>query len=225
MFKSMRYTLLGVAIDSITQTDTFNLISQWLQEKPQQPKVVFTPNPEIIVYAQSRTDYLQLLNTADLNLPDGIGLVWFSQKHLPERITGTDILNKVIKESKQHHRTIGVVLRKTGLTQTQDLPDMMLTHDRFEQIPDVIIVALGFPEQEFWVKDHLRELSGCRLIMTVGGGIDFVTGKQRRAPLLFRRLGLEWLWRLLRQPWRWRRIVTATIIFPYLVLKQRWFHV
>lgn len=225
MFKSMRYTLLGVELNPITQAAAEKLIKQWLDEQPNHPKIVFTPNPEIIVYAQSRVNYRTLLNRGDLNVADGIGLIWLSQKQLPERITGTDLLTTVIQEGKARQLKIGVVLKPTGLSVTHDLPGMITTYDRFSQTPDIIIVAVGFPEQENWVNDHRSELVGCRLIMTVGGGIDFVTGKQRRAPLLFRRLGLEWLWRLGRQPWRWRRIITATIVFPYLVLKQRWFHV
>ncbi|EKD78824.1 MAG: hypothetical protein ACD_41C00257G0009 [uncultured bacterium] len=220
----MSFALLGVRLSTQTITTTTQQIDRWLADHPKTPKIVYTPNPEILVYAYHHPDYLTILNQADLTLPDGIGVVWLSQGNIPERITGTDILKKIVEKSNNQDYSIGVVLRKTGLSQPSDLPGMIVTHDRFETVPDVVVVALGFPEQEQWVHDHLAALAGCRLVMTVGGGIDFLTGKQRRAPLLFRRLGLEWLWRLFHQPWRWRRIVTATIIFPYLVLKQRWFH-
>lgn len=220
----MRYTMLGVEITASTQLQAEQLIQTWLGERPAQPKVIFTPNPEIIVYAQAHPDYQALLNTGDLNLPDGTGVVWLSQRQLPERITGSDLLSCLLAQAKHRHLTVGAVLKPTGLSSASDLPDMMVTHDQFATVPDIVVVALGFPEQERWVQQHLASLGGCRLVMTVGGGIDFLTGKQQRAPLLFRRLGLEWLWRWLHQPWRWRRIVTATIVFPYLVLKQRWFH-
>ena len=221
----MRYALLGIEMNPMTIPAVHQLVMNWLTDQPDQPKVIYTPNPEIIVYAQSHPEYAKILNVGDLNIADGTGVVRLSQGHLPERITGTDVLEFIVAQAKQLHLTIGAVLKPTGLSVRKDLPDMVTTHDRFPQIPDVVVVALGFPEQEQWVHDHLAELSGCRLIITVGGGIDFLTGKQHRAPLLFRRLGLEWLWRLIWQPWRWRRILTAIVIFPYLVLKQRWFHV
>lgn len=73
--------------------------------------------------------------------------------------------------------------------------------------PDIVLVAFGAPWQEWWVESHLGLLqsSGVKLVMTVGGAFDFLTGKVRRAPGWMQRLGLEWLWRLIHQPWRWRR--------------------
>lgn len=220
----MRLTMLGVEIDPITASIAEKRITQWLSEKPSQPKVVYTPNPEILVYAQRHPTYRALFNAGDLNVADGIGLVRLSRGQIPERITGSDLIPVILARAKQLQLQVGAVLKPTGLTTSAQLPDMIVTHDHFAQVPDVVFVALGFPEQEQWISDHLAELGGCRVVMAVGGGIDFITGQQWRAPLLFRRLGLEWLWRLARQPWRWRRIITATVIFPYLVLKQRWFH-
>lgn len=224
MFKLMRYTILGVEIDPITHGVAEDRIKHWLAEQPSQPKVLFTPNPEILTYAQSHPPYQAILNAGHLNVADGIGVVWLSNHGLPERITGADIVQTIIRTGRELQLSIGVVLKPTSLSGAKDLPGMITTYDRFQQVPAIILVTLGFPEQEQWIHDHMAELAGCRLVAAVGGGIDFFTGKQQRAPLLFRRFGLEWLWRWLLQPQRWRRILTATVVFPYLVLKQRFFH-
>ena len=82
--------------------------------------------------------------------------------------------------------------------------------------PDVLFVALGAPRQEKWIYDNLREIPSVKLAIGVGGAFDFISGNVKRAPKFMRRLGLEWLWRLIIQPWRVRRIFNAVIVFPIL---------
>lgn len=87
--------------------------------------------------------------------------------------------------------------------------------------PDVLFVAFGHGTQEKWIASHLASFPGVRIAMGIGGAFDFIVGRSRRAPGLFRMTGLEWLWRLVTEPWRWRRIVKAVFVFPYLVLMRR----
>lgn len=84
--------------------------------------------------------------------------------------------------------------------------------------PVMLLVALGHGKQERWIRDHLKELPSVRLAIGIGGALDFISGKVRRAPGLMRKVHLEWFWRLLRQPWRIFRILTALILFPLLVV-------
>ncbi len=84
--------------------------------------------------------------------------------------------------------------------------------------PDILFVAFGQIKQECWIAENLSKLPRVRIAMGVGGAFDFVAGRVSRAPQWMRSIGLEWLWRLLRQPWRLKRIITAVVVFPLLVL-------
>jgi N-acetylglucosaminyldiphosphoundecaprenol N-acetyl-beta-D-mannosaminyltransferase len=85
--------------------------------------------------------------------------------------------------------------------------------------PHILLVAFGAPAQDMWIATHLKSLPTVRIAMGVGGTFDFLAGDVRRAPLALRILGLEWLWRLILEPWRWKRIWTAVVTFPWLVLR------
>lgn len=89
--------------------------------------------------------------------------------------------------------------------------------------PDILLVALGAPKQDLFIYRLKKEL-GVPIMMGVGGAFDFISGKVRRAPLPMRSLGLEWLWRLFAQPWRFKRILNATVVFPIKVIGQRIFN-
>lgn len=87
--------------------------------------------------------------------------------------------------------------------------------------PAVVLVALGAPKQERWIERHADDFPSVRIMAGVGGTLDIWAGHLPRAPVAFRRLGLEWLWRLVLEPSRWRRIARATLVFPALALADR----
>lgn len=87
--------------------------------------------------------------------------------------------------------------------------------------PDILLVALGHGKQERWIRDHLKQLPSVKVAMGIGGTLDFLAGRVWRAPFILRRLHLEWLWRLLIEPWRFFRIFEATFVFLVMVLKKR----
>lgn len=93
--------------------------------------------------------------------------------------------------------------------------------DIIEKAPDILFVAFGHEKQELWMYEQLPHLPSVKLAMGVGGSFDYIAGKVKRAPKLVRKLGLEWVWRLVRQPWRVRRIWKATVIFLFTFLKYR----
>ncbi len=87
--------------------------------------------------------------------------------------------------------------------------------------PDILFVAFGAPKQEVWIYENLKKLPTVKLAIGVGGSFDFISGKIKRAPLIFQKLGLEWLWRLILEPQRIKRIYNATIRFGFLILKNK----
>lgn len=87
--------------------------------------------------------------------------------------------------------------------------------------PDILLVALGHGKQERWIRDHLPKLPTVKIAMGIGGTLDFLAGRVWRAPLILRRLHLEWLWRLVIEPWRFFRVFEATAVFLWMVLKNR----
>jgi N-acetylglucosaminyldiphosphoundecaprenol N-acetyl-beta-D-mannosaminyltransferase len=224
--------ILGVRVDPVTMTVALQQCWDWLKLVNTGPKVVFTPNPEILVYAEQHQDFKHILNQSDLAIADGAGLVRLSGGALPERVTGTDLMQAVLNELNQRPQPVGFILQPHGLTNRE-----LLTATLQRRWPNLIaqiiysdesvtsrtlnaaavFVALGCPAQEHWCIAQRAQLPHTRLLMTVGGGVDFLTGQARRAPSFFRVVGLEWLWRVARQPSRWRRILTATIIFPWYV--------
>lgn len=106
-------------------------------------------------------------------------------------------------------------LRDGSFAVSEDINSAIID-DIIDVAPDIIFVAFGHGKQEWWIHRYRKELPSVRLAMGVGGSIDFIAGRVRRAPLLFRRVGLEWMWRMCVEPWRITRIMTAVIVFPYL---------
>ena len=90
-----------------------------------------------------------------------------------------------------------------------------------EAQPKILFVAYGSPNQELWIAHHLHELKSVKIAMGVGGAFDFLAGERKRAPKWMQRLGLEWLFRLIQEPSRIKRIYNATIKFPLKILQQR----
>lgn len=94
-------------------------------------------------------------------------------------------------------------------------------HEITKTEPDIILVGLGFPEQEQWIDAHARRIPSVRIAMAIGGAFDFWTKVAVRAPQWMQRAGLEWVWRFMREPRRWKRIWNAIVVFPLTVLLHR----
>lgn len=100
--------------------------------------------------------------------------------------------------------------------------EMMINNIQIKN-PDILFVAFGHSKQEWWTDTYLKELPNIKIAMGVGGAFDMLAGKQKRAPKWLRVMGMEWLWRLCTEPHRFLRIMTAVIVFPFLVLRERYF--
>ncbi len=197
---------------------------------------VVTPNPEMIVYANSHNDAKKILNEADVAVCDGIGLFIAAQFlgiHLKERITGVDLLLNLCKEASDEALSIGFLGGRAGVAERtaeclrekhKNLNIRFTGADwdvkRFPKNGvDLLFVAYGFPKQEKWIAENLPILP-VKMAMGVGGAFDYISGDVRRAPFFIRAIGLEWAFRLINQPWRIKRQLKL-VSFISMVIKER----
>ena len=215
--------LLGVGITTASEKEILEYITKRLENGDQKTEI-FTPNPEILMLAQKDPEFKKVLNSAQIALPDGVGLKIGGQilrKPIKARITGVDLMEKLCKmasgSAKQPVVTgflggEGGVAERTANCLQKKYPGLRVGFASDEWDPrlmtapkiDILFVAFGAPNQEKWISENLPKIP-VTVAMGVGGSFDFVAGKVMRAPALVRKIGLEWLFRLVVQPWRWKR--------------------
>lgn len=198
-----------------------------------------TVNPEFLVEARKSDTFFSLLKKNTwLNICDGFGIQLagiFSGKKII-RITGVetaDILCKICEQEKKKIALIGgfgvaqkskeFLLKKypkLNIVFAEDGDPQKNPENLLAVKPDAILVAFGSPAQEYWLQKYGKEI-GAKVGIGVGGTFDFWTSKRTRAPKVLQKIGLEWFWRLLQEPSRWKRIFNAVIIFPLLVWEQK----
>jgi len=239
MFK--KKNILGVGFTNAKEDEVLEYILQGL-EKDIQKYFIVTPNPEILMLADSSSDYKNIVNSSKLALPDGIGVMIAGKvmgRELKQRIQGVDFVESLCRAVAEKPITVGFLGAGLGIAeQTAEClikkfptlkvvftasgsPDdrtVRLIKDQKKEI-DILFVAFGSPKQEIWIYENLDKLP-VKVAIGVGGAFDLLSGKVKRAPFWIRKVGLEWLFRLISQPWRAKR-QTALIKFIYLVLKER----
>lgn len=241
--------ILGVRLDHLS-LDTFReRVSSSLQGN--KSLIIFTPNAEMLVDANRDDVFREQLNQSDVALPDSISVVWASSvlgEEKVQRITGVDALQEIIEITAEKNK--GIVLLGGNSNSAElsasrfrqefknldiegidpglvsvDNDDWSEPKDLIQKInhlkPTVLAVAFGHKKQEKWILDHIDQLPSVRVVMGVGGALDYLSGNIKRAPKCMRKLGLEWLFRLIKQPSRIGRIIKATIIFPFLVISAK----
>jgi N-acetylglucosaminyldiphosphoundecaprenol N-acetyl-beta-D-mannosaminyltransferase len=210
----------------------------------QQPSILLAVNPEKVIRAQQDRKLLDLLRSADLLIPDGIGIVIAARilgLGRSARVPGSELMPKLCERAASKSYTvflfgasaevnrqavsvlqdrfpaIRIVGSHHGYVTDKEMP--MVIADINECQPDLLFVALGSPHQELWIARYLPELK-VKVCQGVGGTFDVIAGRVKRAPLLFRSMHLEWFYRLFSQPSRIFR-QTALPIFVYQVLKSK----
>ena len=226
-------TILGVGIDNLNANEALQRVEDLLLDSQQ--RYVVTPNPEFLVRAQKDEEYRGLLNKADMAVADGIGLIFasrFLKRPLKQRISGVDLMEGICQVAAQENWQV-------FLYGAQPEPDVALEaadvlKNRYQGLkigllgkgdrktPTILFIALGSPKQEKWIAHYLPKLPQVDLAVGVGGSFDFISGRIKRAPAIMQKAGLEWLWRLFNQPWRIKRIVRAVVVFPWLVLREKY---
>jgi len=215
----------GIKVDNVTLAESVAKVEVMIHAKS--PHLIVTPNPEIIVAAQNDSELKNIMNAADLRVPDGISMVVVSRilgRPLKERVSGIDLMLALIALSAQKGYKIFLLggapgVAKDAAKQLKNrFPSLQIvgTQDGFfsddseiiqkvkNSQPDILFVGLGGGRQEKWCNRNLNTLS-VAVCMTIGGSLDVISGRKQRAPKWIQALYIEWLYRLITEPQRWKR--------------------
>ncbi|MCL4369371.1 MAG: WecB/TagA/CpsF family glycosyltransferase [Chloroflexi bacterium] len=220
--------MLGSKVHDVTYEEALEAISYFIRSgKPHQ---IVTSNPEFVMLAREDVEFDNIINEASLVIPDGVGLVWASSVlgyPIRQQVTGTDLVHRMMEMAVKEGYRVFLLGAAEGIAQlaAKHLQEMYpglqiagtysgFPYPRYDDATvsiieaagrvDIMLVAYGAPAQEKWIARNQARL-GIPVAIGVGGVFDFISGRVRRAPPWVRRFGLEWLYRLIRQPWRWRR--------------------
>ncbi len=236
-------TILGVKIDKVTEEEALDCAMELLSGD--KVAKIYTPNPEIIMQANQDEGFMTALNDADLCTADGIGVVYGAKMlkdPVPCRVAGFDLTCNILEKMKdsedgvflfgakpkvaeiaasqieKRYHGLKVLGTNDGYFTDDDVPAIIEKIN--ESGAKLLLVCLGAGKQEKWIANNCHKLTSVRLCMGVGGTLDVLAGNVKRAPKLFIKLNLEWLYRLLKQPSRIGRFV-ALPKFMIAVLKSR----
>jgi N-acetylglucosaminyldiphosphoundecaprenol N-acetyl-beta-D-mannosaminyltransferase len=242
--------ILGVRVDRLFQRQALAMIEQMIALHRASGTAlacqqVVTVNTEFVMAAQQNKEFRCAINTAALVIADGIGVVWathFVDCPTPERITGTDMLVALARRCAEKGYRLYLLGAAPGVAEQAGVrlqeiapgleiagtyagsPDPAEEDAIIERVrvanADVLCVAYGAPAQDLWIYRNLSRLP-VAVAMGVGGAYDFLAGRQRRAPQAMQRMGLEWLYRLYREPWRWKRMLAIPRFMLQVVLRGR----
>lgn len=234
--------ILDVAVDQVDLDAAVAEIDRLIKNRTESHLAV-TPNSEMLVMAQQDLELKKILNQADLTVPDGIGVVWAARllgAAIPERVAGIDLMKQLFSLAAHKDYQIYLLGGRPGIPfQVKrrilaEYPELRVIGEHHGYLdnkseayvikeinqlqPDLLFVGMGVPLQEKWLARNLPSLP-VSVGMGVGGSFDVLAGEKKRAPIWLQRLGLEWLYRLLQEPKRFRRIL-ALPKFVYLVIKR-----
>ncbi len=235
--------ILGIPVEGVTMDEAVHRVADFVAERDR-PHMVVTANSEMIIAANYDPLLGHILERADLVVPDGIGVVLASRIHgqpFPQRIPGVDLMYQLLQHGHREGWKFYLLGAAPGVAEqaaaaiAESFPgiqivgcrDGFFSRDDEEALlkdlrssgADILFLAMGVPRQEKWAAAHLGSL-GIPVAMGVGGSFNIWAGVDRRAPKWMQSVGLEWLYRLLRQPQRWKR-AGALPQFALLVLWER----
>ena len=242
-----RIWVLGVGVHDVAEQETVALVDGFVRQGG--PHQVATVNPEFVMRARRDTAFQETLNQADLAVPDGVGIVWAGRllgRRFRGRVPGVELTRRLAALAAARGYRLYLlgagpgVAEEAGRRLQEEYPELCIAGtysgspapEEEEEIgvriraaaPQILLVAYGAPRQDLWLRRNLPRL-GVPVGVGVGGTLDYLAGRVSRAPAWMRRAGLEWLHRLITQPWRWRRML-ALPTFAWLVLcqavRERW---
>lgn len=235
--------VLGVRVDDVTPEEALALIGQFIAER--RPRQVVTVNPEFVMLARRHAGFAAVLDAADLAVPDGTGIAWacrWAGRPIRALVRGVELVEALAATAARSgwrlfllgaaegvaaeaaavltRRYAGLQIAGAFAGDPSPAGDSETTAAIRAAGPvDVLLVAYGAPAQDLWIARNAARL-GIPVAIGVGGTFDYLSGRVKRAPRWAVRLGLEWLFRLVRQPWRWRR-QRALVGYAWLVVRQR----
>jgi N-acetylglucosaminyldiphosphoundecaprenol N-acetyl-beta-D-mannosaminyltransferase len=221
--------MFGIPVCKWGMKDTVEYLSQVVASGT--PHQIITANPIMIMTALENPEYKQMMQAAELIVPDGSGVVWAAQKGgepVAERVAGIDLMHELLLQGAGRKWRVYLmgstaeVIEETAHRLSQQYPGLVIVGYRDgyfgpeqdeevvqaikETAPHLLFVARGADTQEPWIAKYKKSL-GVPIMMGVGGSFDVISGKTKRAPLVFQKLRLEWLYRLLKQPSRLPRML------------------
>lgn len=236
----MKETILGVQVNTENYDELIPKVFRNIEDKKK--SLVVAINPEKLMKAKEDPGLKALLNRAEFQIPDGIGVIIASKLKkgsISSRITGIDMMDRIVREAARTGRAVFLYGAKPGVADKaaqqlkQTYPNLIVagTQDGYESDtskvletinkakPDILFVAMGSPKQEQWIEQHRNNLHPT-LYQGVGGSFDVLAGNVKRAPAAFQRMGAEWLYRLLKEPSRLKRQMNLPK-FLFEVFKQK----
>lgn len=237
-----RCHVLGIPVDPVSTADVLSFVRRCIGSR--RSAQIATINVEFIMRARRDATFRRVLESADLTTADSAGVLWALRRqgvHMPYRVGGSDLVWSLSLQAAEFGHRIFILggrpgvadaagarlqrrypgLRIAGVhsgspapSEAESIVDLIRRSDT-----DILFVAFGAPQQEIWIARHLTQ-TGARCAMGVGGSIDYVAGTASRAPVWVRRHNLDWLWRLVTQPWRWRRMLVLPQ-FAWLVWRTK----
>lgn len=237
--------IVGINIDNVNFAEAEDRLLEFLHQD--ELKMVFTPNSEMLVDAVKDPGFAEILNSGDLVIPDGIGVVISSRFYgtpVKEKVPGCELMNSLIDIAYKDKKSIYFLGGKPGVAEEasqklqQKYPGLNIAgfhngyfdedeeksiiDDIIDKKPDIIFVALGAPKQEKWIYQN-RHRFAAKIAMGVGGSLDIIAGRAQRAPEFYQKTGLEWFYRLMKEPKRFFRMLKLPkfILLAYYDAKTR----
>ncbi len=250
----------GVKVNNITKSEAIEMIDGFIQSGS--PHFVVTPYSEMVVFAQNNPKYTEAINSADLSLPDGIGILWaakylhseelllktlfaiifdkpYIRSVIKEQVTGSRLVYDLAKLASDKSYSlalvggVGNVAAQAAYELKKQFPglkinlaisgrpfDEKIIQEINDSNSDILLIAYSPPKQETWLYENYKKLN-CKVSMGLGGTFDYIAGNQPTAPNFMHYMGLEWLWRLVTQPRRIKRIWNAVPVFIWKIFMYK----
>lgn len=230
--------LLGMRVSRVNRAEALSILQAFIDSG--EPHLVVTADASGHVIASGDPEFLKIVNEADLVTPDSTGILWAAKRlgtPLEERVSGVDLAEQLCAESARRGYGVYFYGAAPGVAEeaaetirarypgakivgtahgflNTDEEQAALLRDIREKRPAVLLVAQGIPKQEKWIARHLRDLR-VPVCMGVGGTFDVFSGRVNRAPEWMQRRGLEWIYRLAKNPKKYAKVATL----PWFVLR------
>lgn len=240
--------ILGITIPLESKSNVLEKILLYIN-KPTGFYHIVSLNPENMIITTENESFKKVVETAQIKIVDGIGVViaarWLGVQ-IGERVTGVGLMEDLIKMASDRRLRVLMIGGKENLAlklsecYKEQFPEAKFKglqgieninnprEDEEGKIfsivtdykPHLVFVAFGSPDQELWIARHKKEFNKC-VVMGVGGAFDYLSGNVVRAPVIIQKLGLEWLYRLINQPWRWERQLRL-LKFIRQIFQEKW---
>ena len=236
--------ILGVKLDNLTLEEFGDRTEELIKNSNKSCEIVVAPNTEFIMCAQKDKEFFEILKQAKLATPDSIGVIIgakLQKKRFKQRIPGQAYFREIIKRSNEKGISVYIlggteeVIEKAIANLKKEFPNVNIVgyhegyfkKDSEEEVikqindlqPNVLFVALGAPKQEKWIYKN-KDILKVDVAAGQGGTLDYEAGRIRRAPKWIQKIGMEWFWRLLRQPSRIKRMSVLPVYLLKILFKK-----